>query len=160
VDNLDELSLDNDVRSPDWIATEYANQNSPSTFYSVAANDAGVSLTPTDVTSGSTVSSPTINTSYNLTPTSITSGVSFSTVTAGSATGLTPTDVTSGSVVSSPVLNTNYSLTATDVTSGVTFVSPVISTKATIEGLTSYSLGANLSVTFYLSPQGDYKLIN
>ncbi len=30
---LDEVRLQNRYRSPDWIATEYTNQNSPSTFY-------------------------------------------------------------------------------------------------------------------------------
>jgi hypothetical protein len=33
--SLDEVQLSNSVRSAQWIATEYANQNSPSTFYSV-----------------------------------------------------------------------------------------------------------------------------
>lgn len=34
---LDELRLSNVVRSADWIATEYQNQNSPSTFYSISS---------------------------------------------------------------------------------------------------------------------------
>ena len=34
---LDELRLSNVARSTDWIATEYNNQNSPGTFYSVGA---------------------------------------------------------------------------------------------------------------------------
>lgn len=32
---LDEIRVSNTARSADWIATEYANQNTPSTFYSV-----------------------------------------------------------------------------------------------------------------------------
>jgi hypothetical protein len=32
---LDEVRVANVVRSPDWIATEYANQSSPGTFYTV-----------------------------------------------------------------------------------------------------------------------------
>jgi hypothetical protein len=35
--NLDELRVSKSVRSADWIATEYNNQSSPSTFYSVGA---------------------------------------------------------------------------------------------------------------------------
>ena len=31
---IDECRISNSVRSADWIATEYNNQNSPSTFYS------------------------------------------------------------------------------------------------------------------------------
>ena len=32
---MDELRTSNVVRSPGWIATEFANQSSPKTFYSV-----------------------------------------------------------------------------------------------------------------------------
>ena len=34
---LDELRVSNTTRSPGWIATEYNNQNSPSTFYTVSS---------------------------------------------------------------------------------------------------------------------------
>ncbi len=50
---LDEMRVSNVVRSADWIATEYNNQNSPSTFYTAASEeyvttpDAPTSLTPT-----------------------------------------------------------------------------------------------------------------
>ena len=37
--NFDELRISNIVRSPAWIATEYANQNSPSTFSSVGSEE-------------------------------------------------------------------------------------------------------------------------
>ena len=33
---LDEIHVSKTVRTPEWIATEYANQNSPTTFYSVS----------------------------------------------------------------------------------------------------------------------------
>ena len=33
---LDELRLSSVVRSSDWIATEYANQSDPTTFYAVS----------------------------------------------------------------------------------------------------------------------------
>jgi hypothetical protein len=32
---MDEVRISNTVRSPDWIAAEFNNQNSPTTFYSV-----------------------------------------------------------------------------------------------------------------------------
>jgi prepilin-type N-terminal cleavage/methylation domain-containing protein len=35
--NLDEVRASNTARSPDWIVTEYNNQNSPSTFYTVGS---------------------------------------------------------------------------------------------------------------------------
>jgi len=36
---IDELKVSNIVRSTDWIATEYNNQNSPSTFYTVSGEN-------------------------------------------------------------------------------------------------------------------------
>jgi hypothetical protein len=38
---LDEVRISSGARSPGWISTEYNNQNSPSTFYSVAAEERG-----------------------------------------------------------------------------------------------------------------------
>jgi hypothetical protein len=35
--NIDEIRLSNVVRSADWITTEYNNQNSPSTFYTIGS---------------------------------------------------------------------------------------------------------------------------
>ena len=44
---LDEVRISNAIRSADWIATEYANQNSPSTFFTISAeNSVMVALTP------------------------------------------------------------------------------------------------------------------
>jgi hypothetical protein len=34
---IDEIHISNSIRSADWIATEYNNQNSPNTFYSISA---------------------------------------------------------------------------------------------------------------------------
>jgi RHS repeat-associated protein len=44
---LDEVRISKSVRSGDWVATEYANQNSPSTFYTVyGESQIGVIVTP------------------------------------------------------------------------------------------------------------------
>jgi Concanavalin A-like lectin/glucanases superfamily/IPT/TIG domain len=40
---LDEVRVSNAVRSADWISTEYHNQNSPSTFYSVGSSTTSAS---------------------------------------------------------------------------------------------------------------------
>ena len=40
----DEFRISNIARSPDWIATEFANQNSPSTFYNLSSE--GISVSP------------------------------------------------------------------------------------------------------------------
>ncbi|HEX6836430.1 MAG TPA: hypothetical protein VF334_07635, partial [Polyangia bacterium] len=36
---IDELRIATVARTPGWIATEYANQSSPSTFYAVGAEE-------------------------------------------------------------------------------------------------------------------------
>jgi hypothetical protein len=43
---MDEVRFANIARSPDWLATEYNNQNSPSTFYSLAAENKDVIVLP------------------------------------------------------------------------------------------------------------------
>ena len=46
--SADEIRVSNSARSADWIATEYANQGSPATFYSLTAENA-VEAVPTAV---------------------------------------------------------------------------------------------------------------
>lgn len=41
---VDEIRVARDSRSSAWISTEYSNQNSPSTFYSVAAQSSGTKI--------------------------------------------------------------------------------------------------------------------
>jgi len=44
---IDEVRISNSVRSAAWVSTEYSNQNSPSTFYSVGAEETtGVNTPP------------------------------------------------------------------------------------------------------------------
>jgi RHS repeat-associated protein len=45
IGNIDQLKLSTSVRSSDWIATEYNNQNSPSAFYSVSTEN-GFAVSP------------------------------------------------------------------------------------------------------------------
>jgi len=47
---IDEVSVSNTLRSADWIAAEYNNQNSPSTFYSLAEEEIGLPDAPTIAT--------------------------------------------------------------------------------------------------------------
>jgi hypothetical protein len=39
--SLDEVRVSNAVRSADWIATEYNNQSSPATFYTLGSESGG-----------------------------------------------------------------------------------------------------------------------
>ena len=66
---LDELRLSNSVRSADYIRTEYNNESSPSTFYSVGNQEA-----PTYTWNGGT--STSWQTAANWTPTRTTSAIS------------------------------------------------------------------------------------
>ncbi len=62
---MDEVRVSSGVRSADWIATEYANQDSPGTFLSLSAQQtAPVTLTGTDenTTSSGTAVSAILNT--------------------------------------------------------------------------------------------------
>ena len=43
---LDEIRISNAVRSADWIATEFANENSPATFYSVSPENIDIGPSP------------------------------------------------------------------------------------------------------------------
>jgi hypothetical protein len=44
--NIDEFHFSNSARSADWIAAEYNNQNSPSTFVTVGAEDTSIVILP------------------------------------------------------------------------------------------------------------------
>lgn len=50
--NMDEMRISNVVRSADWVLTEYNNQNSPSTFFSVGAETTDVGATINFITNG------------------------------------------------------------------------------------------------------------
>jgi len=63
---VDEVRLSSSVRSPDWIATEYNNQSSPSSFISVGASissgaPAITGLSPSSATAGSAGFTLTVN---------------------------------------------------------------------------------------------------
>lgn len=48
---LDEIRVSNSARSADWIATEYNNQNDPGSFYSLAGEEIGDLVAPSNPTS-------------------------------------------------------------------------------------------------------------
>jgi hypothetical protein len=47
---IDEVRISNVARSPEWIATEYNNQNSPSTFYTLSSASSWDTTSPTNPT--------------------------------------------------------------------------------------------------------------
>lgn len=68
---IDEFRISDSVRSPGWIQTEHANQNSPSTFYTLGSELGTISgtsstTTTTTMTTTTTSSSTTTTTTYDL----------------------------------------------------------------------------------------------
>ncbi len=89
--SIDEVRVSSAARSADWIATEYNNQNSPSTFYSVGADSGpntvstptfsvapGVYASAQTVAIGTTTSGATIRYTTNGTAPSETAGTLYS----------------------------------------------------------------------------------
>jgi hypothetical protein len=102
---LDELRVSSSVRSADWISTEYKNQSSPSTFYTVGAAATSVSISSLSPTWGEIDSAVTI-TGTNFGATQGSSTVTFNgtaaTPTSWSATSIAtrvPNGATTGNVV-------------------------------------------------------------
>src|SRR5713101_5801564 len=94
---IDEVRISNAVRSADWISTEYNNQSSPLTFYSVGpANTAGGSSSPTINSLSPT--SGAVGTSVTITGTNFGSTQGSSTATFNGTTA-TPTSWSATSIV-------------------------------------------------------------
>jgi hypothetical protein len=83
--NLDEVRVATTARSADWIATEYNNQNSPSTFYSVSSE---ISFGPQTIYWPGIPSAQSFGT-LTLTPGNTT--ISISSIVSGEAFGLATT---------------------------------------------------------------------
>ncbi len=93
--SVDEVRVSSGVRSADWVATEYANQSSPSTFYTVEGQ-ATVSGAPTIQflsPAAAAIATPVTIEGYGFQPTQGSSTVTFNGVTA------TPTSWNDASIV-------------------------------------------------------------
>jgi RHS repeat-associated protein len=112
---VDDLNISTTARTPDWIATEYNNQNNPSLFYNMGATTAAPTLTSLSPTSGSTGTSVTI-TGTNFGSTQGSSTVAFAGVTA------TPTSWSNTQIVApvpSGALTGNVVVTVSNLNSNV-----------------------------------------
>ena len=119
---IDEVELSSTARSADWIKTEYNNQNSPNTFYSVASEEASSTTSSNGgsaITSYTVTSSPgAIASSSTASPiivTGLTNGTPYTfTVTATNAIGTSSASVaTSPPVTPATVPDAPTGLTAT-----------------------------------------------
>jgi kumamolisin len=95
--SIDEFRFSNSVRSAGWIGTEYNNQSSPSTFFSVGPQQ-GSGLPPPVVTPTFSPAAGTYSTAQTVTISTTTSGASIRYTTNGS----TPSE-TAGTPYSAPV---------------------------------------------------------
>ena len=155
--SLDEVRVSGTVRSADWIAAEYNNQNSSSTFYSVGASTAVPNLTSLSPTSGSIGTSVTI-TGINFGSTQGSSTVAFNgvatTPTSWSNTQIV-TPVPGGTFTGNVVVNVSNlisnGLAFTDTSAGILGVSPAsgaIGIPVTITGVNFGSTQGSSTVTF------------
>jgi len=154
---IDEVRLSNTPRSSDWIATEYSNQSSPSTFSTVAASTAVPNLTSLSPTSGPAGTSVTIA-GTNFGSTQGSSTVAFSgvttTPTSWSNTQIVvpvPSGTTPGNVVVTVSNSNSNGLSFTDTSAGIVGVSPgsgEIGIPVTITGVSFGSSQGSSTVTF------------
>jgi hypothetical protein len=154
---MDEVRISNIARSADWIATEYNNQSSPSTFFSVGAavmggGSSNPAITSLSTTSGAVGASVTI-TGSNFGSSQGTSTVQFNGTTASvsiwSNTSIS-TAVPSGATTGNVVVNVNSTNS-----NGVAFTvvpAPNITSLSTTSG--SVGTAVTISGTNFGSSQG------
>ena len=144
--NIDEVRITNNTLSADWILTEYNNQNSPSTFYTISAE-------PKVWTGGTSANFGT--------------GTNW----LGGVAAVAGDDVILNTGTNQPALNANIQLNSVFIRSGVTLslLTRVLSVRQDITncgtitggtgGITLNSTAAFVQ-THYLSGSGTYNLTN
>ncbi|MGA2278648.1 MAG: DUF2341 domain-containing protein, partial [Terracidiphilus sp.] len=148
----DEFRISNIVRSADWIATEYSNQSSPSTFYALSPENTAVAV-PTAVTLYASQSQQFTVPGQGAcnAPATVSWSISPSDVGAISASGLYTAAATIASQQTVTVTATNPASGATISSSAVTLMPPVsisvIPASATLSG----GMGRGQTQQFYAS---------
>jgi hypothetical protein len=165
---LDEIRVSNTARSADWVATEYQNQFSPSTFYSVgpaisggggsSPNPSITSLSPTSGPAGTLVTITGTNFGATQGSSTVTfNGTSVGTVTpasnwSSSITVAVPTGATSGNVVVTvnglASNGASFTVTVAPSISGLSPNSGPVGTSVTITGTNFGSTQGTSTVTF------------
>jgi hypothetical protein len=161
IGNIDELKLSASVRSPDWIATEYNNQNSPSTFYSVSTeNGFAVSPASADLYASQ---------SQQLAATGVCNTAATWTIPAGAPGTLTPNGLyTAPAIITTQqtvtITATDQAVPTTMATATVTLMPPVAvsvtpgSTTMTIDQTQQFTASVinsgNLAVIWTIRPAG------
>lgn len=153
---IDEVRVSTSVRSADWIATEYNNQNSPSTFYSVSGEQ-------TIPASNQTASACSGNT-FTVTPSGMPAGTLYTwtapAINPGGAITGSSAESTGQTSISQTLTNTTantatatYTVTPTfgSCPSGSTFpliitVNPLPNPVVTVSGVTTFCQGGSVTL--------------
>lgn len=159
---IDEFRISTVARSSDWISTEYANQSSPSTFFSAGSPQAGTlaspnisSITPTSAGAGYSVTIAGSNFGTTQGSSSITFNGTSATVTSWSDTSISatvPSGATTGYVVATVggITSNSVSFTVlpTPVISSLSSSSGPVGMPVTMTGTSFGASQGSSTVTF------------
>jgi len=161
----DEFRISNTIRSADWIATEYANQNSPSTFFSLSGE--GITISPISGTlyasetqqfTATTLNSCVGAVGWTISPAGLgsitqsglyTAPATISTqqmVTITAASQTTPTDSASATITLLPPVSVGVSPATATITNG--------SQQQQFAAAVTNTANGNMAVTWSASPSG------
>lgn len=125
--DLDEVRITTVLRSADWISTEHANQNSPSTFYTVtAAGGGGSTVAADDVSLSVSIDEVTITQGYVIQPDDVSISLSAGVPVVTQGHNLAPDDVSIPVSVSEPTLSQVHIIAPSDVLIPLGVDSPTI----------------------------------
>src|SRR5580698_9418055 len=146
--SLDEIRVSNAVRSADWIATEYNNQSSPATFYTLGSESGNASTPASIASSAGTPQSATVGTTFATALQATVTNAANNPVSGATVTFTAPANSAGasfgGSATATVITNTNGVATAPTLTANSTAGSYTVT--ASVSGLAavaSFSLTNN-----------------
>ena len=157
---LDEARVSNIARSADWIATEYNNQSSPATFYTLNAEGAAVTVSPLTTTLGGSQTRQFTATVVGTCNSAVTWSLSPAGIGTITTAGLYTAPATVATQQNVSVIATSVADATKSGSATVTLALPVTVTPATVTlvGSQSQQFTATLpgggAVTWSVSPAG------
>jgi len=158
--SLDEVRISNSVRSADWIAAEYNNQNSPSTFYSLGLeNTVGIAISPataillagqTQQFTATVTNSPNTSANWSIAPAGIGSidGSGLYTAPATIATPQTVTVTATSGADGTKTASATLTLSAAPAIASLTPASGSVGTTVVVSGSNFSATQGSGTVTF------------
>lgn len=123
---IDEARLRFSELSPDWIATEHANQNSPSTFYIATAAGGSTTVEASDVSQAQTIDAIALTQSNILAIQGVSQGQVIDNVVLTGSASLSVDEVAQGQAVEVVTLAQSNALSSQSVTQGQTIDNAVL----------------------------------